>query len=107
MKNISEYDLRQLKLMQKALISFESKQIDLHSLVGTLEFLFHALESVGDWGNKFFDEVSDLESINAIELIAINEGGSDKLEKDEKIVLIEESVLILKKIVEKALSDSN
>ena len=59
MENTSEYDERQLQLMYKNLISFEKNQIDLNSLVGTLEFLLNALKSVNcEWEEKFLKEIN-------------------------------------------------
>ena len=40
-----EYDRRQLKLMYKCLLSFQNKQIQLNSLIASLEFLLSAMVS--------------------------------------------------------------
>ncbi|MBI2742615.1 MAG: hypothetical protein HYX48_01710 [Chlamydiales bacterium] len=70
MKDISEYDERQLMLMLEHLSYFENKQINLSSLVGSLEFLLNALETVSnDWEEKFLKEITTLETTNALEII--------------------------------------
>ncbi|MDN3508964.1 MAG: hypothetical protein P0S93_02915, partial [Candidatus Neptunochlamydia sp.] len=70
MNDISEYNGRQLKLMCECLASFEKNQIELSSLIGSLEFLLNAMESVDeDWENKFLQEVTTLESVNAVEMM--------------------------------------
>jgi hypothetical protein len=66
MNKVSDYDERQLNLMQDQLNAFKNKKLDLSSLVGRLEGLPHAMEHVTDeWEEKFLDEFSILESINA------------------------------------------
>lgn len=92
MSKISEYDERQLKLMLKQLISFEHKKLELSSLVGSLEGLLHAMENVTDeWEEKFLNEFSTLESINA---------EMPKMKKDEIEKLIKDAVSNLKKMIE-------
>ena len=96
MSKISEYDERQLNLMLKQLIFFENKKLDLSSLVGNLEGLLHAMEHVTDeWEEKFLDEFSTLESINA---------EMPKIKNDEIEKLIKDAVSNLKKLVEKELA---
>ena len=95
MNKISEYDEKQLKLMLKQLISFEHKKLELSSLVGSLEGLLHAMENVTDeWEEKFLNEFSTLESINA---------EMPKMKKDEIEKLIEDAVSNLKKLIENKL----
>lgn len=104
MKNISEFDERQLKLMRKVLISFEKKQIELSALVGCLEFLLSALESVDeDWEERFINEITTLETINDLEIIEDSKGGVPVIEGDEQGKLINESVFNLKEIIESEL----
>lgn len=92
MNKISEYDERQLKLMLKQLISFEQKKLELSSLVGYLEGLLHAMENVTDvWEERFLNEFSTLESINA---------EMPKMKKEEIEKLIECAVSNLKKMIE-------
>jgi len=89
---ISEYDERQLKLMLQQLISFEHKKLELSSLVGSLEGLLHAMENVTDeWEEKFLNEFSTLESINA---------EMPKMKEDEIEKLIKDTVVNLKKLIE-------
>ncbi|HEY4831820.1 MAG TPA: hypothetical protein VIH61_04595 [Waddliaceae bacterium] len=92
MNKISEYDERQLKLMLQQLISFEHKKLELSSLVGSLEGLLHAMENVTDeWEEKFLNEFSTLESINA---------EMPKMKEDEIEKLIKDTVVNLKKLIE-------
>lgn len=79
MKNINEYDERQLKLMSDSLLCFERNLIDLNSLIGNLEFLLSAMESVDIvWEEKFLKEITVLESVNAMHLI--NKSGEEPVE---------------------------
>lgn len=97
MSRISEYDERQLNLMLNQLEAFENKKLDLSSLVGRLEGLLHAMEHVTDeWEEKFLDEFSTLESINA-------EAPKLKIEEVEK--LIKSSVYNLKKLVKEQINN--
>ena len=97
MNKISEYDERQLNLMLNQLNAFENKKLDLGSLVGRLEGLLHAMEHVADeWEEKFLDEFSTLESINA---------EVPKLEKEEIEKLIVNSVCNLKKLIQEKIND--
>ncbi len=98
MSRISEYDERQLNLMLNQLEAFENKKLDLSSLVGRLEGLLHAMEHVTDeWEEKFLDEFSTLESINA---------EAPKLKTEEIEKLIKSSVYKLKKIVKEHINNS-
>ena len=95
MNKISEHDETQLNLMLKRLLSFENKQLDLSELVGNLERLLQAMENATDeWEEKFLNEFSTLESINA---------ETPKMKKDEVDKLINEAVFNLKKLVEEKL----
>ena len=98
MNKISEYDQRQLNLMLDQLNAFENKKLDLISLVGRLEGLLHAMEHVTDeWEEKFLDEFSILESINA---------EMPKLKKEEMEKLIRNSIYNLKKLIQEKLVES-
>lgn len=100
MRKISEYDERQLRLMYESLISFEKKQIGLSSLVGTLEFLLNALESINPkWEEKFLTEVTTLESINAIEIIKYSGEETPEIKKEEKDFLIKNAILNIKNLI--------
>ena len=95
MKKISEYDERQLNLMLNQLDAYDNKKLDLGSLVGRLEGLLHAMEHVtAEWEEKFLDEFSTLESINA---------EVPKLNKEEIEKLIKNSVCNLKNLVQEKL----
>lgn len=98
MNKVSEYDERQLNLMLDQLNAFENKKLDLSSLVGRLEGLLHAMEHVTDeWEEKFLDEFSTLESINA---------EVPKLKKEEMEKLIRNSIYNLKKLIQEKLVES-
>ena len=98
MNKVSEYDERQLNLMLDQLNAFENKKLDLSSLVGRLEGLLHAMEHVTDeWEEKFLDEFSTLESINA---------KMPKLKKEEMEKLIRNSIYNLKKLIQEKLVES-
>lgn len=96
MNKVSEYDERQLNLMLRQLNAFENKKLDLSSLVGSLEGLLHAMEHVTDeWEEKFLDDFSTLESINA---------EMPKLKKEEIERLIKDAVSNLKNLIQKKLT---
>jgi hypothetical protein len=103
MKNITEYDERQLKLIYENLVSFEKKQIGLSSLVGSLEFLLNALESIDEeWEERFLKEVTTLETANALAIIKDSEEAPE-IELNKKEMLINKSIESLKKLVENKL----
>lgn len=92
MNKISEHDEKQLNSMLKRLASFENKQLDLSELVRSLEGLLHAMENTtNEWEEKFLNEFSTLESINA---------EMPNMKKNEVDKLINEAVFNLKKLVE-------
>ena len=98
MNKVSKYDERQLNLMLDQLNAFENKKLELSSLVGRLEGLLHAMEHVADeWEEKFLDEFSTLESINA---------EVPKLKKEEMEKLIRNSIYNLKKLIQEKLVES-
>lgn len=104
MKNITQYDERELKLIYDNLVSFEKRQIGLSSLVGSLEFLLNALESIDEeWEERFLKEVTTLETANA--LVMIKDSGEDapEIEINKKEILIKKSTENLKKLVENKL----
>lgn len=106
MENINKYDERQLKLMSDSLLCFENHLIDLNSLIGTLEFLLSAMESVDMvWEEKFLKEITVLESINAIDII--NKSGEElnEINFNKKNDLINIAVINLKALIEKKLSN--
>ena len=104
MKDISEYDERQLILMLEYLSSFENQQINLSSLVGGLEFLLNALETVDeDWEEKFLKEITTLETTNALEII--KEAGEQipEIQNEKKRTLIKNSIDGLNKLIDSKL----
>ncbi|VHO01014.1 hypothetical protein [Candidatus Rhabdochlamydia sp. T3358] len=95
MNKINEHDEKQLNLMFKRLLSFENKQVDLSELVRSLESLLHSMEYVTEeWEEKFLNEFSTLESINA---------EMPKMKKNEIEKLIKDAVSNLKKLIEEKL----
>ncbi len=101
MKNVSEYDERQLILMLEHLNFFENKQIDLISLVGSLEFLLNVLETADeDWEEKFLKEITTLETINALEIIKESGEQIPGIQNDKKKTLIKNSIDRLKKLID-------
>lgn len=108
MKNINEYDKRQLKLMYESLISFEKSHIELNSLVGNLEFLLSAMESVeADWEEKFLREVTTLETINAIKIIKESGEEAPEINNNKSKKLINNSLTNLKNLIEKELMNEH
>ncbi len=106
MRNVSEYDQRQLRLMYESLRSFENKQIELSSLVSSLEFLLNILESVDEsWEEGFLSEITALEVANALEIIKKSEGEVFLIENEKREILISKSILNLKKLITDVLSD--
>lgn len=106
MENVSEYDERQLKLMYESLSSFQKKQIQLSSLIGSLEFLLNAMEFVDEeWENKFLKEITTLETINAAEIMEESEKEKLKFNKKESIELVNKAVINLKTLIQNKLSN--
>ena len=105
MENVSEYDERQLILMLEHLTSFEKKQIELSSLVGSLEFLFNALEAVDtEWEENFLKEITTLETANALTIIKNSGEQIAEIQVDKREKLIKYSAERLKSIVKGKLS---
>lgn len=108
MKNINEYDRRQLKLMYESLISFEKNHTTLNSLIGNLEFLLNVMEHVeDDWEEKFLTEITTLETINALEII--KDAGEEiyEIKKEEREELIKKAISNLKTFVKKELMNEH
>ena len=102
MKNISEYDQRQLRLMLNSLIDFEKKQIALHSLIANLEFLLNAMELVeGEWEEKFLKEITALESMNAIFIIKAANEEAPEINREKAEDVITKAISNLKALIEK------
>lgn len=100
MENITEYDIRQLRLMRENLILFENKELELSSLIGNLEFLLNALEFVNEeWEDKFLKEITTLETISALEII--KDAGEDisGIKKNKKDLLIFSSIQNLNNLI--------
>lgn len=65
MSLLNEYDLRQIRLIEKEISLFENREISLFSLVCDLGGLLNALESVSDsWKDDFQADVNILEIIH-------------------------------------------
>lgn len=64
MNVLNEYDLKQIKLIEKKIVLFENNKIELFDLVNDLSGLLNALESVADsWKDNFQAEINSLEMI--------------------------------------------
>ena len=97
MKQISEYDLRQLRLMYDCLISFEKHQIDLQALISTLDFLLSTLEIIdSSWKEKFSEEVFNLECVYSLSHVQEEETKVAKISKEEAEQIIRDAVNNLK-----------
>jgi hypothetical protein len=100
MKDVSEYDKRQLRLMHESLVSFENQRIGLNSLIGTLEFLLSSLEAIdNDLEEKISQEITTLESINALEIIKDSGEEISKINEKKKGELVSASTCILKLLI--------
>lgn len=105
MKNLSEHDLRQLRLMYSSMISFEMGQIELSSLIGNLEFLFRALETVNVvWEELFLKEITTLETANALEIIKESGEEITEVESCKKDFLVSKSFFRLKHLIQSELN---
>jgi hypothetical protein len=104
MKNISEYDQRQLRLMYNHLTKFEKNEIDLNSLIGALEFLLTSMEVVEDvWEDRFLNEITTLESLNSIWILDEENEDISKIKKDQTNEEIKNAVSNLKSLIENEL----
>lgn len=94
------HDKRQLRLMLKHLVYFKKKQIDLNSLIGGLEFLLNALETVdAEWEESLLKAITVLETVNA--LIIAKESGEpiSELKEDKREMLIKDAIGRIENIV--------
>ncbi|MGE0669379.1 MAG: hypothetical protein AB7H48_00395 [Parachlamydiales bacterium] len=65
MKKLTEYDLRQIILIEKKIHLFENNKLNLFEIISDLGGLLHALESVPDsWKNDFQTQINSLEMIH-------------------------------------------
>jgi len=95
-----EYDRRQLKLMYECLLSFQNKQIRLSELIGSLEFLLSAMESINkNLENKFLNEIATIDLINSLEIIKETEDKNLQFNKKESYELVDKTVVNLKKMI--------
>lgn len=75
---ITEYDDRQLVKMKQQLASFKKEVLPLGSLIGDLEFLLNAMESMNmEWKEKVHEQVAILEEVYAVAL----DCGADELDE--------------------------
>lgn len=64
MTTLNEYDLRQIKLIEKKIVLFEDNKMNLFDFVDDLIGILNAIESVADsWKNDFRVEINSLEMI--------------------------------------------
>lgn len=75
---ITEYDNHQLVKMKQQLASFKKDELPLGSLIGDLDFLLNAMESMEmAWKEKVHEEVATLEEVYAVAL----DSGVDELDE--------------------------
>ncbi|MBI3901102.1 MAG: hypothetical protein HY324_03000 [Chlamydiia bacterium] len=61
---MNEYDLKQIKLIEKKIVLFENNKTELFDLINDLNGLLNAIESVADsWKDDFQAEINSLEMI--------------------------------------------
>lgn len=66
---ITEYDSRQLRKMKHQLASFTAGDLPLPGLIGDLEFLLNAMESMPiEWKRSIHEQIATLEEVYAITL---------------------------------------
>ena len=64
---ITEYDRRQVERMKQQLDRFDRDELDLSGLIGDLEFLLSAIESVPqDWKKDVYKEIGVFEEVYAV-----------------------------------------
>jgi len=92
---ISEYDLRQIRLIKKKINLFENKEIGLSGLVCDLRGLLCAIESADEsWKDSILTEINRLELVHD----SIEDRSILKWKEDAKNV-VRESILTLKKMI--------
>jgi hypothetical protein len=95
---LGNFDLRQIRLMKKKLLLFESKKIDLFELIKELNTILNALEKISDsWIADFQSKINFLELIHdSIENGSISRWkGSFKEDLDKTISGLKKMVSIL------------
>lgn len=101
MNEKSEYNTRQLRLMQKKIELFEKDKIYLNDLISDLESLLNVLEDFDlEWKNKFRGLWGILEQIYAWALYQ----NQDSLNKED-IHNIQETIALIKSMIEIKLKD--
>ncbi len=89
---ITEYDKRQIERMTCQLERFDKNELGLSGLIGDLEFLLAAVESIPDeWKKKVNKEIGVLEEVYAVYL----DRGDDTLDEHSQ-KLVDKSVQSLK-----------
>jgi hypothetical protein len=92
---VSEYDERQLSLMRGFIASYENDNLNLLVLINSLRGLLDVLEVISlNWKNKFKTEWWTLEQVYAICL-----SQERKSLNEEEIVLIQEAICNMKKLL--------
>lgn len=81
--------------MSRQILYFENNKIELSTLVNKLEELLHSIEEISyEWEDKFLNEFSILESINA---------EIPKMKRSEIEKLIKETISNLKRLIQELL----
>jgi len=95
MAALSNFDLRQIGLIEKKLLLFEGKKIDLFELIKELNAILNALENISDsWKADFQSKINFLELIHD----SIEDGSISRWEGNFKEDL-DKTVLGLKQMV--------
>ena len=98
MTALSNFDLRQIRLIEKKLLLFEGKKIDLFELIKELNTILNALEKISDsWKADFQSKINFLELIHdSIEDGSISRWkGNVKEDLDKTILGLKQMIFIL------------
>jgi hypothetical protein len=98
MTSLSKFDWRQIRLIEKKLLLFEGKKIDLFELIKELNAILNALENISDsWKADFQSKINFLEIIHdSIEDGAISRWkGNFEEDLDKTVVSLKQMVSIL------------
>jgi hypothetical protein len=98
MTPLSNFDLRQIRLIEKKLLLFEGKEIDLFELIKELNTILNALEKISDsWKVDFQSKINFLELIDD----SIKDGsisrwkGNFKEDLDKTVLYLKQMISIL------------
>lgn len=98
MTALSNFDLRQIRLIKKNLLLFEGKKIDLFELIKELNTILNALEKISDsWKTDFQSKINFLELIHdSIEDGSISRWkGNFKEDLDKTVLGLKQMISIL------------